>query len=126
MIVGIEDFKNTKYRSPNTEAGLEFLTFLFKNGATMSSGSVDAARYADKRYFYVNERLKVSYSEDYDEGMNEGGYFNSVKEYKRIYPSFEEVTVMQVTFKDAPKTMLFGKTYNTEELEAALAKLETV
>ncbi|ATW58360.1 hypothetical protein CNR37_00153 [Pseudomonas phage ventosus] len=95
------------------------LTFLFEDGCRWSGGGVDFKNLS-ATHLFVDHAGSISYMDDGDEA-----YFRATSK-KEVTPKWDVVTITTTTMSipDRPKTLLFGKMYYTDELNARLAGLE--
>lgn len=117
-----QQFRNIKLRVDGHDQVRAALTFLFADGCRWAgSGGVNVEYRLDATHLFVGTTGLVTYIDD-----NDDVYFLS-HHGKEIIPRWDVVTTTTVTMSvpERPKTVLFGKTYFTDELNARLAGLET-
>lgn len=98
------------------------LTFLFADGCrwTGATAGTDVDYRPSATHLFVDDKGHVTYIDDGDDK-----YFRA-QSYKEVIPKWDTATVTTVTMsiEERPKTLLFGKMYYTDELNARLAGLE--
>lgn len=91
--------------------------YLFANGCRWNYKGHEI-KHEDKAFLFVDERGNIGWD-------NSVAFFNRTTDYKEvIFNGINKPVVVSVEPKERPKTVLFGKTYFTDELEARLAGLE--
>lgn len=118
-----QQFRGIKIKVNGPDQVRAALTFLFANGCrwTGSEGGVNVDYKPQATHLFVGHTGLVTYTSDGDDR-----YFN-VHFNKELVPCWDVVHTTTVTMSvpERPKTVLFGKTYFTDELNARLAGLET-
>lgn len=111
---------NIKLRVNGRDQVRAALTYLFANGCRWMGGGTDTSANLNATHLFVGPTGRVSYTDDGDDA-----YFRA-NSSREVTPLWDVVTVTTTTMSlpDRPKTVLFGKTYFTDELEARLAGLE--
>lgn len=110
---------NVKFRVNGEEQVRAALTFLFENGCSWRGpGSKDISLDKKATHLFVNEASQVSYIDDDDE------FFVNQSQFRLIEPKFKVKEILAMEITERPKTCLFGKTYYTDDLNAAIAGLE--
>lgn len=119
-----KELRRIKLRVSGPDQMKAALTYLFANGCRQSGSSAgtDVNRRPDSTHLFVDEQGRVTYINDGDDR-----YFRE-QEYKEVTPRWDVVVTSTVTMSmpERPKTVLFGKTYFTDELEQRLAGLKVV
>lgn len=112
-------FRNIKLRVNGPDQVKAALTFLFEDGCQWCGGGVDFKN-LNATHLFVSRFGNISYMDDGDEA-----YFRD-NSNNEVTPKWDVVTVTTTTMSipDRPKTLLFGKMYYTDELNARLAGLE--
>ena len=112
------EFRNIKLRVRGADQVKAALTFLFASGCRWAGGGTSADANNGATYLFVDSLGRVTYTNGQDEA-----YFSAASN-KEVTPKWDVVTVTTMSVPERPKTVLFGKTYFTDELEARLAGLE--
>lgn len=93
--------------------------YLFANGCEWNSGDKDIRQLGDQAALFVSRYGKITW------GNQECFEAQSNSHLQILELTFQVNTVVVSSkIKERPKTMLFGKTYFTDELEDRLAGLE--
>lgn len=112
-----QEFRNIKIKTRNKEELVAVQKLLFSKGCTWISGGTEVQPSYGLCTF-VSPQGKMTHSDDMiacsAQNMN----------CKEVFVDFEQT--LTATLRERPKTVLFGKTYYTDELNARLAGLETV
>lgn len=117
-----QQFRNIKIRVDGPDQVRAALKFLFENGCRWAgAGGTNVEYKLHATYLFVGTTGLVTYIDDSDDV-----YFRR-DAAKEIIPRWDVVTTTTVTMSvpERPKTVLFGKTYFTDDLNARLAGLET-
>lgn len=111
-----QEFRNIKIRTNNKEELVAVHKMLIANGCTWISGDA-TVQPSYGLCTFVSPQGRMTHSADMKAcaSQNMG--------CKEVFVDFERTLV--ATLRERPKTVLFGKTYFTDELNARLAGLET-
>lgn len=90
--------------------------FLFKDGCKWASGGTGVS-YTKSKCMFVNEVGEITMACHRDD------YYND-HEYEEL--KFKFNTTVSATPVERPKIMVFGKTYDKAEFEAAISKLTAI
>lgn len=114
-----QQFRNIKIRATNKEELVAVQKLLFSNGCTWFAGSTRV----EPTYglcTFVDSTGLMTHSADMTPYRTENKYC------KEVFIDFEQLLVATLRpVPERPKTLLFGKTYFTDELNARLDGLET-
>lgn len=106
-----------KVRLSNPEHSKAVQEFLFANGCRWNYNGHEV-KHTDKTFLFTDERGNIGWD-------NSEAFFNRSQDYKEmVFKAETKVVVTGGELKERPKTVLFGKTYFTDELNARLAGLE--
>lgn len=112
-------YRSIKIRTPDPKTCAAVQKFLFQQGCSWGRTSVEVTN-LHAQFLFVDSRGTIEY------GSTESFFLNRTPEYEEVIFETESVlTVKNFQLKNRPKTVLFGKTYYTDELNARLAGLET-
>lgn len=113
-------FRSIKFRVNGPHQVKAALTCLFANGCRWAGGGTNVDANGNATYLFVDSVGRVTYIGGRDEA-----YFNASSQGE-VIPKWDVVTVTTTTMSlpERPKTVLFGETYFTDELESRLAGLE--
>lgn len=108
---------NIKVAVQNPAHSKAIQEYLFANGCRWNWQG-NAVKHETASFLFVDERGNIGWD-------NNLPFFNRTTDYKEVvFNVVNKPTVVSVEPKERPKTVLFGKTYFTDELEARLAGLE--
>lgn len=111
------EFRSIKVRVGNAAQSIAIQEFLFTQGCRWNFDG-HAVQHTSSKYLFVEATGSIGYD-------NSDRFFEESTSYKEMIFTFEDkVTVKSGKLKERPKTVLFGKTYFTDELESRLAGLE--
>jgi hypothetical protein len=108
-------FKNQKFKVANATISRLLQEELFKQGYAWSINGQNVA-HDHKPYIYAYDDGRINFGDDsdhYDEHLNEETRI--ITENKLVIAELQPIR---------PKTIIFGKTYYKDDVDAALAKLE--
>lgn len=112
------EFRGIKIRVGSEVDSTAIQEFLFTQGCRWNAGA--DVRHADKKYLFVEKSGSIGWD-------NSDLFFEQSASYKEMtFTTGLKVVVTGHALKERQKTVLFGKTYFTDELEARLAGLEVV
>lgn len=113
------EFRNIKIRTPDVETNIAVQKYLIEKGCKWYNGT-DVQR-THVKFLYVDPHGVILWGSDaafFESELSSG-------EYKEVVIETEAaIVVKSMTLKERPKTLLFGKMYYTDELNARLAGLE--
>ena len=110
-------FRNIKIRANTREESLAVQELLFANGVTWSSGVTNPVTFDREVVLFVSPTGKMTHSSTMTPGRDCN--INCVE----MEVKFE--TKLVAAIKERSKTVLFGKTYYTDDLNARLEGLKT-
>lgn len=111
------EFRNIKIRVGTEVQSAAIQEFLFTQGCRWNYDGQKVKLTAAK-YLFVEASGSIGWD-------SSDSFFERSASYKEMSFTFEnKVVVKSSKLKERPKTVLFGKTYFTDELEARLAGLE--
>lgn len=114
-----QQFRNIKIRARNKEELVAIQKLLFANGCTWYAGSTKVQPTYGLCTF-VDRTGLMTHSENMTPWRGEN------RDCKEVFIDFEQLLVASLRpVPERPKTVLFGKTYFTDDLNARLAGLET-
>lgn len=111
-------YRNVRMLAKNQKESAAIQRMLFDDGCKWASGCTDVKEWG--LAMYVSPQGVITHSGYEQWGVNKT--FMPILEV--TFKSVVEVDTAKVV--ERPRTVLFGKTYFTDELNEALAKLETV
>lgn len=110
------EFRGIKIKVTSEAQSIAIQEFLFAQGCRWNAGN--DVRHADKKYLFVEKSGAIGWD-------NSDTFFQQSTRYKEMtFTTTTKVVVTGHALKERQKTVLFGKTYFTDELEARLAGLE--
>lgn len=111
-----QDVRSIKVAVSNPAESRAIQEYLFSKGCRWNwQGNV--VKHEDKDFLFVDDRGNIGWD-------NSVAFFNSTTDYKEvIFNVINKPVVVSVEQKERPKTVLFGKTYFTDELNARLEGL---
>lgn len=111
------EFRSIKIRIANSAQSTAVQEFLFTKGCRWNFDG-HTVKQTGAKYLFVEESGAIGWD-------NSDSFFEErTPRYKEMTFTFEnKVVVKSNKLKERPKTVLFGKTYFTDELEARLADL---
>jgi len=111
------EFRNIKIKLVSEAQSTAIQEFLFTQGCRWNFGG-ETVKHADKKYLFVESSGAMGWD-------NSDSFFEQSTTYKEMnFFTAQKIVVTGHALKERPKTVLFGKTYFTDELEARLAGLE--
>lgn len=114
----MSQFRNIKIKVGSQEASVAIQEFLFQNGCGWGSFG-KAVRRTDADYLFVDEYGILGWD-------NCTQFFNNTTDYEEMtFVTSHKLVVTSHALKERPKTVLFGKTYYTDELNTRLEGLKT-
>jgi len=110
------EFRSIKIKLQNAAQSQAVQEFLFTQGCRWKYDG-KKAKQLDAKYLFVEPSGAIGWD-------NSDSFFERSTSYKEMSFTFvNTLTVVGHKLKERPKTVLFGKTYFTDELEARLADL---
>lgn len=109
-------YRNIKLRVSTREQAIAVQELLFADGVTWSSGDTNPVEFSREVVFFVSPTGKMTHSST----MTPGRDCN----VNCVEMSVEFETKLVASVKERQKTVLFGKTYYTDELNARLEGLK--
>lgn len=113
-----QEYRNIKIRTNNADELRAVQELLFLKGCKWRSGDTNVSGFAGPCIFVSPDGLMT-----HSDSMRPVSAQNL--QCKEVFFDFKQVTTTVATLRERPKTVLFGKTYFTDELNARLAGLET-
>lgn len=112
--------REVRIRVGNSVNSRAIQEFLFENGCSWSSNRKKVI-YEDKPFLYVDEDGNITFS------TGEDFYAESkVADYREMKFNFESITTVNAVPRIQETVVLFGKTYDKDELKDALTKLKPI
>lgn len=113
-------YRSIKVRTPDSETNIAIQKFLFEKGCSWYGGE-KTLQYTHGKFLFVNGNGTLLWGSDQEffEDSTQSGEYKEV-----VFTTETSMRVRDMAIKARPKTVLFGKTYFTDELEARLAGLE--
>lgn len=113
----MSQFRSIKIRIANSAQSIAVQEFLFTQGCRWNFDG-HTVKQTNAKYLFVEKSGSIGWD-------NSDSFFEErTPQYKEMSFTFEnKVVVKSSKLKERPKTVLFGKTYFTDELEARLSDL---